>query len=143
MSCTENNKTITHHFIYDGWSLVFQRIIAVAGYILSTAKLDTEQRHLLECNPVANPLDASFDIDPYPSREAPASCEYYCVGGAINIVSHVELAAHSPENVIESITVAADAHFQDKERLKLMQRAKKDTVTATVVEGEQAIRELL
>ena len=143
MSCTENNKTIAHHFICNGWALALQVVIAAAGYILLATKLDTEKPYLLECESGANPLDVYFDIDPDHSPEAHASCEYSCVGGDLSIISPIESSSHSPENVIESVMTATDAHLQDKVKLKLMQRAKKGTVTGTVVDRDRAIGELL
>ena len=143
MSCTENNKTIAHHLIRDRWAMALQCFIAAAGYILFTAKFDTEKLRLLEYDTVTNPPDVSFDIDPDPSPEAPASCGHFCVGGNITINSPVEHSAHSSENLIEFIAAAVDAHLQDKDRLKLIWRAKKDTITGTFVEGDQAIGELL
>ena len=84
-SCTEHNKTMAHHFIWDGWTLALQRMLASAGYILPTAKLETENPHLIDCNLGANPLDLSFNIDPSPSPAASATCEYACVGGNVTI----------------------------------------------------------
>ena len=111
MSCKENNNIIAHNFIRDGWALAMQRIIADAGYIRPSAKLDTEKGRLLECDPDANPLDLSFDIDPDHSRDAQAPCEYSCFGGNITCTSPVRASPHPPESLIESVTAAADAHL--------------------------------
>ena len=94
MSCKENKKTVAHHYIHDGWAVALQRVIALAGYILPTAKLETEKPSLLRCDPVAKPLDLSYDIDPVPSPDAPAVCEYACVGGDITITSPVQSLPH-------------------------------------------------
>ena len=48
--------------------------IAAAGCILPTAKLGTEKPRLFECDPGDNPLELSFNIDPDPSPDAPATC---------------------------------------------------------------------
>ena len=89
MSCTENNKTIAHHFIRDGWAVALQCVIALAGYIRSTAKLDTDKPHLLDCDPGVNPLDLSLDIDLDPSPDALVACGHSCVSGNITITSPV------------------------------------------------------
>ena len=90
MLCTENSKKIAHNFIGNGWDVSLQRVIALARYILPTANLDTEKPRLLECDPGANPLDLSFNIDPDPSLDVPAVCEYACVGGDITITPPVQ-----------------------------------------------------
>ena len=84
-SCTEDNKTMAHHFIRDRCALALQRVLASAGYILQTAKLETERTHLIDCDLGANPLDLSFNINPSPSPVAPASCDYDFVGGDVTI----------------------------------------------------------
>ena len=94
MACKDNNKTIAHHYIRDGWAVALQRIIALARYILPTTKLDTEKPHLLQCEPGAKPLDISFDIDPVPSPDALAVSEYACVGGNITITSPIQSLPH-------------------------------------------------
>ena len=124
MSCKDNNKTTAHNFIRDGWALALQRTIADAGYIRPSAKLHTKKGCLLECDPDANPLDLSFNINPDPSPDAQAPCEYSCFGDDITCTSPVKASPHPPENVIESVTAAADVLLQDKERLKLMGRGK-------------------
>ena len=100
MTCLENNKTIAHDSIRDEWALGLQRIIAKAGYILPNTKLDTKKPHLLECNLLTHPLDLYFEINPNPSPETPALCEYLCVGGNVTITSPVKALTYSPENVI-------------------------------------------
>ena len=87
--CKDNNKTIAHHYIRDGWAVALQRVIALAGHILPNATLDTEKPNLLQCDPGAKPLDISFDIDPVPSPDAPSVCEYAYVSVDIAITSPV------------------------------------------------------
>ena len=107
------------NYIRDGLALALQHIIAAAGYILPTAKLDTEKSHILECNPCANPLNLSFDIDPDPPPESPTTSEYSCVGGDITTTSHVQSLPPPPENIIGTVTATTHAHLHDKERLGL------------------------
>ena len=57
ISCSENSMQIVHNFILDEWALALQRVIAMAGYILPTAKPDAEEPHLLECDTGTNPLN--------------------------------------------------------------------------------------
>ena len=90
MSCKDNNKTIAHHYIRDGWVVALQLIIALVGYILPTAKLDTEKPHLLRCDHSVKPLDISFNINPFSSPDTPAVYEYACAGGDITIISPVQ-----------------------------------------------------
>ena len=100
--------------------MALQRIISLAGYILPTAKLETEKPSLLWCDPGAKPLDLSFDIDPVPSPDTRVVSEYACVGGDITITSPVQSLPPSPENLIETVTAAANTHSQVMERKKLM-----------------------
>ena len=93
----------------------------------------------MQCDPGAKPLDLSFDIDPVPSPDALAVCEYACVGGDITITSSVQSLPSPPENVIETIMAAADAHLQVMERKKMMRPRKTDSVTGAKQEGNQAI----
>ena len=139
MSCKEKNETMTHHFIRDGWAVALQRVIALAGYILATAKLKTEKPSLLQCDPGAKSLDFSFDIDPVPSPDSPAVYEYACVGGDITTTSPIQSLPPPPGNVIETVTAAADAHLQVMERKKMMRPRKTDSVTGAKQEGNQAI----
>ena len=141
--CKENNKMIAHHFIRDGWEVALQRVIALAGCILPTVKLDTEKPSLLQCDPGTKPLDISFEIDPVPSPDAPPVCEYACVGGNITIISPVQSLPPPPEDVIETVMTAADVHLQVIERKKLMRSRKTDSVTGAKQEGDQAIGELI
>ena len=104
---------------------------------------NTEKPSLLQYDPGTKPLDISFEIDPVPSPDAPPVCEYACVGGNITITSHVQSLPPPPENVIETVTAAADAHLQVMERKKLMRPRKTDSVTGAKQEGDQAIGELL
>ena len=76
---------MAHHFIRDGWALALQRVLASAGYILPTAKLETEKPHLIDCDLGANPLDLSFNVDPSPLPAAPDPCECSCFGGNVTI----------------------------------------------------------
>ena len=115
--CTGNSKIMAHHFIYNGWALALQRVIATAGYILPAAKLKTEMHHLLYYNLGANPLDLSFNIVLRPSPAAPATCEYACIGGNITITPLVEpFDISGSVNIIESITTAADEHLQKNQK---------------------------
>ena len=92
----------------------------MAGYILPITKIDTEKPRLLECGTGANNLDLSFDIAPHPSSEALTTCDYSCVGNDITITSPVQSLPPSPENLIETVTAAANTHSQVMERKKLM-----------------------
>ena len=143
-SCTENNKIMAHHYIRDGWALALQRVLASAGYIRPTAKLETEKPHLIDCDPGASPLDLSFNIDPSPSPAAPATCEYICVGGDVTITPPVlNFNFSQSANVIESVTAAADTQLQKKEKGKLMRESKRDTVTEERIDGDRVIGELI
>ena len=44
-----------------------------------------------------------------------------------------------PQSIIESVMATADAHLQDKERLKLLRQRKKYIVTGAVIERDQGI----
>ena len=99
----------------------------------STASLNTEKPHLLECNPGANPPGLSFDTGLDPSHEAPASCEYYCVGGDFTIISPLKSSPPLPGRIIESVMATDNVHFQDNKRLKLMWPRKKDTITGAII----------
>ena len=61
-----------------------------------------------------NPLDLSFDIDqdPSPDVQAVYDCAYACAGDNITITSPLPSLPLPPENVIEIVTAAADAHLQ-------------------------------
>ena len=121
---------MAHHFIWDGWALTLQRVLASAGYILPSAKLETEKPHLIDCDLGAAPLDLSFNINLSPSPAAPAACEYICVSGDVTITPPVVNFNFSQSaNVIESVTAAADTQLQKKEKGKLMRVSKRDTVT--------------
>ena len=143
--CTENNKTIAHHFIQDGWALALQRVLASAGHILPTAKLEMEKPHLIDCDLGANPLDLSFNINPSPSLAAPATCEYTCVDGDVMItpppVEHFD--SSKSVNVIESVTAAANMQLQRKEKGKFMQESKRDMVTKEWIDSNRVIGELI
>ena len=65
--CTENNKKMMHHFIWDGWACALQPTLATTGYIRPNAKLETKKANLSRSCSGLFPLDISFDIDPDPS----------------------------------------------------------------------------
>ena len=115
-------------------------MLASAGYIRPTAKLETEKPHLIDCDLGATPLDLSFNVDPSPSPAAPAACEYICVGGDVTITPPVlNFNFSQSANVIESVTAAADTQLQKKEKGKLMRKSKRDSVTDEWIDGDRVI----
>ena len=62
---------------------------------------------------------------------------------AISLLPHPSNLCLPPENVIETITAAADVHLQVMERKKLMRPRKTDSVTGANQDGNLAIGELV
>ena len=42
----EKQQKMAYNFIHGGWALGLQSVVAMAGYILPTSKLETEKLHL-------------------------------------------------------------------------------------------------
>ena len=85
MSCTANNKTVASNLIRDGWAITLQRPLADTVYIQPNTKLDTEKPHVVKCDPLAHPLDLSFEVDPDPAPTSTAQCEYKTIEGDVPI----------------------------------------------------------
>ena len=71
--------------------MALQRVIATAGYILPTPKLETEEPHLLDDDIGAKLHDLSFGINPSPLPAAPAPYEHSCIDGNVTITPPVDI----------------------------------------------------
>ena len=135
---------MAHNFIRDSLARDLQQPLATAGFILPSAKLQTEKPYIIASDKGARPLDVSFDIDPTITAEA-AFCPYSTCGGDVTIVRPVppsDLA--TTEDVIETVTAAAEEHLQQwGERKKLMRVATDDPFTHSKIPGDQLIGEIL
>jgi len=135
---------MAHNFIRDGWATGLQPVVATAGYILPTSKLETEKPNLVPCDKGARPFDLSFDIDPHPSATAPVHCPFSTIGGDITITPPVPLSDFSTsDDVIESVAAAAETHLQTRERKKFMRDGKKDTITGELIPGQRVMGDLV
>ena len=135
---------MAHNFIRDSLARDLQRPLATAGYILPTAKLQTEKPYIIASDKGARPLDVSFDLDPTITAEA-ACCPYSTCGGDVTIVRPVPPSdLSSSEDVIDTVTAAAEQHLQKwGERKKLMRVATDDPFTHSKIPGDQLIGEIL
>ena len=143
-SCTENTKTCPHHFIKDSWAEALQPVLASAGHIQHTSKLETEKSHLMEHDMESKPLDLSFMPDPDPSSSSHISCPFTNVGGDVTIASPVcpsQSHFHSVD-VIESVAAKAEAHLQVVERKKYM-RANKTGDDGVTIMGDVCMGDLV
>ena len=136
---------MAHNFIRDGVALALQPILATAGYILPTAKVEVEKPHLVQNHPGVKPLDLSFDVDPMHSPDAPSTCPFDTVGWDVTIVPPVPPSPVSGPlvDVIESVTAAAEQHLQSRERMKLNRSGDKDPATGRAIPGDEVMGGIL
>jgi hypothetical protein len=139
-----------HHSIRDALAKSLQRILTEAGYILPTAKLDTELAGVVASSRDIKPLDVSFDLDPHPDAQAASSCPYDTVGGDVTIVKPVPSTPALPNpdiaTFIESVTATTESNLQTGERKKLVRTGTrpeiKDAGTGEDVSGQEIIRQI-
>jgi hypothetical protein len=146
--CRKHSKKLAHNFIRDNWAINLQPAIALAGYIIPTAPLQTERPNLTPNNISARPFDFSFDPDPHPTNLNVCSCPYSIVGADITIAHSkssppIKLTA----DVQQKLTAAADTHLQEFERRKYMRDkstvGEPNTTTHRTIPGEVIIKDLL
>ena len=143
-SCVQNNKKMAHNLLRDSWATALQPAIAAAGLIHPTSKLHTEKANLVDCDPGAAPLDFSFDPDPSTESTHQPPCPFPTIGGDISIVPPTPLTPVSfSEDVISTVTAAADKHLQKRERSKYMRANKTDEQTKLTTRGERVMEELV
>ena len=137
--CTVGVKHASHNYIRDSWARSLQPVLATAGYIRPTAKLETEKKQLIPFAPGARPFDISLDPDPNPAPHAP-ECPFTSVGGDVTI-THCPppTPIHNSDNAIELLTAAAESHLQTTERAKLRRADRVDSVNKKTISGDRVI----
>ncbi|KAL7550150.1 hypothetical protein ACHAWF_013396 [Thalassiosira exigua] len=143
-TCVANNKTMAHNYIRDALALALQAPLATACFLLATAKLEKETAGLIESNGNCKPLDVSFGPEPAANSTQLVDCPYNDVGADVTITPPVKGPADlSSENVIESVTAAAESNIQKKEKLMLQRPGLKDEVADEVLLGDNIMGELI
>ena len=119
-------------------------MVATAGYILPTSKLETEKPHLVPRDKAAQLFDLSFGIDHHHFSTAPILCTFSTIGGNVTITPPVSPSdSTTSDGVIESITAAAKSHIPTRERKKFMQDGEIDAVTGELIPVERVMGDLV